>query len=188
MTTAEDAKRTLADAPSGRRYTEPAIHLHWITPPLVLAQVVLAWVMLCRCRTNAPNAGFLFGLHKSLGLDDLAADPRAARLAVHAPRAGPRPRDAAVDGVWAGKANHWLMYLVLFGMPISGFVMSAHRPLRRQLLGRAPAQAPGQRGAARAGGDRSLGSRSGRSTPWWGCTWPRPCITWPCGGTERWSA
>lgn len=126
MSTTADVKRTLADAPSGRRYTEPAIHLHWITPPLVLAQVVLAWVMLS-LPDKAPNAGALFSLHKSLGLTIwlLILLRLVWRFTHPAPPAGPEiPR-------WQerlGQANHWLMYLVLFAMPISGFVMSATGP------------------------------------------------------------
>ena len=57
---------TVAHAPDGRRYTEVAQHLHWLTPPIVATQVVIAWVR--------------------------------------------------------------LMYLVLFAMPISGYVMSAMEP------------------------------------------------------------
>lgn len=126
MTTTDAAKGTMADAPSGRRYTEPAIHLHWLTPPLILAQVVLAWVFLA-LPDNAPNQGFIIGLHKSLGLTIwlLILARLAWRFTHPAPAAGPNA-SGFLEGL--GKVNHWLMYLVLFAMPISGFVMSATGP------------------------------------------------------------
>ncbi len=126
MSTVDDVKRTMGDAPSGRRYTEPAIHLHWITPPVVLAQVVIAWVMIS-LPDKAPLGGQLFSLHKSLGLTLwLLVLARLAWRFTH-----PAPHPGRETPRWidlAGKANHWLMYLVLFGMPISGFVLSATGP------------------------------------------------------------
>ncbi len=115
-----------ADAPSGRRYTAPAQLLHWITPPVVLAQVAIAWVMLSLPNT-AGQKGLLFDLHKSIGVTIwlLIALRLAWRFTHPAPPAG---REMPAWQHWAGVANHWLMYLVLFAMPISGYVMSAMGP------------------------------------------------------------
>ena len=126
MGLAERTIGTVGDRPSGGRYTEPAIHMHWITPPLVLAQVVLAWVMLS-LPDKAPNAGQLFSLHKSLGLTIWLLV--LARLAWRFTHPAP-PEGANVPRwmTWASHANHWLLYLVLFAMPISGFVLSATGP------------------------------------------------------------
>ena len=93
MSTTVRSDAAIYDAPDGRRYTEVAQHLHWITPPIVLAQVAVAWVMRLTWRFTHP-----------------------------APPPGPEmPRWLHLVGV----TNHWLMYLVLFAMPISGYVMSA---------------------------------------------------------------
>lgn len=123
MTTFDEAKRVMADAPSGRRYTGVAMALHWLTPPLVLAQVVLAWIFLATPE-NAPAGGDLIRLHKSLGLTIwlLILARLAWRWTHPAPKAGP---NASRVLELLGAANHWLMYLVLFAMPISGFVLSA---------------------------------------------------------------
>ncbi len=123
MATTARSDATTYDAPDGRRYTELAQHLHWITPPIVLAQVAIAWVMLSLPQT-APQGGFLFGLHKSIGITIwlLIALRLTWRFTHPAPPPGPEmPRWLHLVGV----TNHWLMYLVLFAMPISGYVMSA---------------------------------------------------------------
>ena len=114
---------TVADAPDGGRYTEVAQHLHWLTPPIVAAQVAIAWVMLSLQDKN-PTSGLLFSLHKSIGVTIwlLIAVRLAWRFTHPAPPAG-RAMPRWLDVV--GHINHWLMYLVLFAMPISGYVMSA---------------------------------------------------------------
>ena len=116
----------VAGAPDGRRYTEVAQHLHWLTPPIVAAQVVIAWVMLSLPDKSA-TGGLLFSLHKSIGVTIwLLIAVRLAWRATHpAPRAG-REMPRWMDVV--GRLNHGLMYLVLFAMPISGYVMSAMGP------------------------------------------------------------
>ena len=114
---------TTFDAPDGRRYTSVAQNLHWITPPIVLAQVAIAWVMLS-LPPNAAQGGFLFSLHKSIGITIwlLIALRLTWRFTHPAPPPGPE-MPHWMDLV--GRTTHWLMYLVLFAMPISGYVMSA---------------------------------------------------------------
>jgi cytochrome b561 len=116
----------VADAPDGKRYTEVAQHLHWLTPPIVLAQVVIAWVMLSLPPKDA-TGGLLFDVHKSLGVTIWLVI--AVRLAWRFTHPAPPPgREMPRWLDLLGRANHWLMYLVLFGMPISGYVMSAMGP------------------------------------------------------------
>ncbi len=122
-----------ADAPDGRRYTGVAQALHWLTPPLVMAQVAIAWVMLSLPAAN-PTGGFMFSLHKSIGVTIwlLIAARLTWRAGHPAPAAG-REMPRWMDVV--GRTNHWLMYLVLFAMPISGYVMSAMGPHGVQVWG-----------------------------------------------------
>ena len=123
----------MADAPDGRRYTGVAQALHWLTPPLVLAQVAVAWVMLSLPSAN-PTGGLMFSLHKSIGVTIwlLVATRLLWRAGHPAPKAG-RDMPRWLDVV--GRTNHWLMYLVLFAMPISGYVMSAMGPHGVQVWG-----------------------------------------------------
>lgn len=133
MTSTMNGRSVSADAPNGRRYTEIAQHLHWITPPLLLAQLAIAWVMLSLPPTN-PTDGQLFSLHKSLGITIwlLVALRLTWRLTHPAPKPGQHmPRWLHLAGV----TNHWLMYLVLFITPISGYVMSAMGPHGVQFWG-----------------------------------------------------
>lgn len=123
MTTVSDTGHAAVDAPSGGRYTAPAQAMHWLTVLAIVAIVPIAWVM-TNLPAHDPRGGLLFSLHKSLGVTIWLLI--AARLAW---RAGHPPPPLRADSPrWidvAGKANHWLMYLVFFAMPISGYIMSA---------------------------------------------------------------
>lgn len=106
------------------RYTATAQWLHWVSAALMLAVLVLAWVMESLPNGDAARATIVM-LHKSVGLTILALT--AARLvwrAIHPPP--PAARWAAWEAA-AATASHWLLYLVLLAMPISGYLMSAGR-------------------------------------------------------------
>ncbi len=110
---------------TGRRYTATAQSLHWITAILMFAILPLAWVMVNMPRT-APSREWVYMLHKSLGLTVLALV--AFRLAWRAGHpAPPLPAHLARWEVMAARASHWLLYLVMIGMPISGYLFSAFR-------------------------------------------------------------
>ncbi|MFE0753376.1 cytochrome b [Inquilinus sp. NPDC058860] len=105
------------------RYTATAQGLHWVSATLILAVLVLAWVM-----ESLPNGdasrGTVVMLHKSVGLTILALT--AARLVWRAIHPPPPARWAAWESA-AATASHWLLYLVLLAMPLSGYLMSAGR-------------------------------------------------------------
>ena len=113
----------MADAPSGRRYTELAQHLHWVTAALAFAVIPVAWVM-THLPEHSPLQGQLFDLHKSLGLTIwLFVVTRLVWRATHpAPALGPHT-PAWIE--WGSKASHWLIYMLFFLMPISGFTTSS---------------------------------------------------------------
>ena len=113
---------TASDAETAPRYTGVAQALHWITTLLVLAILPIAWVMTALPEHSA-RAGPLFALHKSLGVTIFLIV--AARLLW---RGLNPPPPLAGEPPWvkvASKVSHWLLYAVLLGMPISGYVMSA---------------------------------------------------------------
>ena len=104
------------------RYTAAAQWLHWISAALMAAVLVLAWVMESLPNGDASRATALM-LHKSVGLTILALT--AARLvwrAIHPPP--PATRWAAWESA-AAIASHWLLYVALLAMPLSGYLMSA---------------------------------------------------------------
>jgi cytochrome b561 len=105
------------------RYAPTAQWLHWITALLVLATVPIAWVMATMPHGAPPREGY-FALHKSLGVTILLLT--AARLAWRARHHAPPPPPGVPRwSVLAARANHALLYAVLLGMPVSGYIESA---------------------------------------------------------------
>jgi cytochrome b561 len=106
-----------------RRYTATAQALHWVVAVLMFAVVPLAWVMVNLPRT-APWREDLYTLHKSIGLTILTLV--AVRLAWRATHPAPELPSRMIR--WertAAFASHWLLYLILLGMPVSGYLLSA---------------------------------------------------------------
>ncbi|MCK8786435.1 cytochrome b/b6 domain-containing protein [Roseomonas sp. NAR14] len=109
--------------PLPTRYDAVARFLHWLTALLLLAVIPLAWQMLA-LPENDPRAGLYFTLHKSIGVTILAlAALRLAWRATHP--APPLPAGTPRWAVAAAHASHWLLYLALLAMPISGYVLTA---------------------------------------------------------------
>ena len=106
-----------------RRYTPVAQALHWLTALLVFLTVPLAWVMV-NMPSTAHISGQLFTLHESFGLTILMIV--AVRLIWRARHpAPPLPEHFARWDRLASRASHWLLYVILIGMPISGYLMNA---------------------------------------------------------------
>ena len=117
---------TIATAAPGTRtrYSGAMQAFHWATAALMFAILPLAWVMVS-LPDDAAGRGLLYTLHKSVGVTILALV--AVRLAWRATRPVV-PRELPGMPRWmalAGHANHWLLYAILFAMPVSGYVMSS---------------------------------------------------------------
>jgi cytochrome b561 len=105
------------------RYTLAAQALHWITAVLMFTLLPLAWVMVSMPRTAA-NRELIYTLHKSLGLTVLALV--AARLILRAIHPAPELPGSLTRWERASAAlSHWLLYLIMLGMPLSGYLFSA---------------------------------------------------------------
>jgi cytochrome b561 len=105
------------------RYTLAAQALHWITAVLMFTLLPLAWVMVSMPRTAA-NRELIYTLHKSLGLTVLALV--AARLILRAIHPAPQLPGSLTRWERASAAlSHWLLYLIMLGMPLSGYLFSA---------------------------------------------------------------
>ena len=105
------------------RYNATAQALHWLTALLMFAVVPLAWVMVSMAKGD-PSRGLLFTLHKSFGLTILVIV--ACRLAWRATHPAP-PLPGGFERWSKAMAfvSHWLLYLILLGMPISGYILSS---------------------------------------------------------------
>jgi cytochrome b561 len=94
------------------------ILIHWTTAALLLAALALAWLV-----PDGPGQGdsLLVLLHKSVGLTVLAL----AALRVLVRNAARLPREdsgiARVEAL-AARVVHWLLYVILLAMPISGYL------------------------------------------------------------------
>jgi cytochrome b561 len=105
------------------RYTEVAQALHWLTALLVFLTIPLAWVMV-NMPSTAHIAGQLFTLHESIGITILIIV--ATRLTWRARHpAPPLPESFARWDRLVAHVSHWLLYVILLGMPISGYLMNA---------------------------------------------------------------
>ena len=107
---------------SGQRYNSTAQLTHWITAALMFAVLPLGWEAVSLPMESPPDK-LMFTLHKSVGLTILAIV--AVRLAWRATH--PAPPLTGNLARWekaAAFTSHWLLYLILLGMPVSGYVLS----------------------------------------------------------------
>ena len=103
-----------------RRYTTPAMALHWLLALLMLVLVILGWFMIGIAR-GIPARGFYFNLHKSIGIVGGAAV--ILQLWWRAKR--PPPALPATLPRWQIKASsisHKLLYLCMVLLAVSGYV------------------------------------------------------------------
>src|SRR6201996_3166744 len=108
---------------SSGRYTLTAQVLHWITAALMFVILPIAWVMV-NMPKSAQFRGLLFTLHKSVGLTIVVLV--AVRIAWRAKHpVPPLEVDLARWAKVAAGGSHWVLYVVLVGMPISGYLLDA---------------------------------------------------------------
>lgn len=106
---------------SKERWGRVSIALHWLTALLVIGLAVVGLVM-----TGLPNSALkvqVYALHKSVGLTvlALAALRLLWRLVAGAPDEIPAPRLQQL----AAKAVHWALYVLLFALPLSGWLFNS---------------------------------------------------------------
>lgn len=117
-----------------RRYEPGAQWFHWITAALVFTLIPLGWAFANFKTEGDPPTSFkgpfpgapgdYASLHKTLGLIVFALI--VARIIYRI--ANPPPAmPGAMNGFTRGlaHASHWLLYLTLFGMPISGYIAAS---------------------------------------------------------------
>lgn len=100
------------------RYSTVAIVLHWLIAAAIIFQVILAW----RMDGRTPQGFALIQLHKSVGISILLLS--LARLAwrlTHRPP--PMPAGLATWERWLARIAHVGLYVIMIGMPITGWIM-----------------------------------------------------------------
>lgn len=108
--------------PRSERYDRTAVALHWLIAALVVAQFAWGWWMQGIPKQPPGARVDAFNLHKSVGLTILALMLlRVSWRAAHAPPAlPPMPSWQAT----LARLTHVLLYVVLFLMPLSGYLGS----------------------------------------------------------------
>lgn len=104
-----------------QRYTKTAIVFHWLIAALVILNVALAWIWPSLADANVRPA---IDLHKSVGITVLGlAIMRLLWRLSHTPPA--LPRGYAKWEVTTSHITHWLLYVVIFAMPLTGWIMDS---------------------------------------------------------------
>lgn len=105
-----------------QRYTRTAMLLHWLVALLLLGQFALGWYLESIPR-GVPARGYFVNLHKSTGLlIGLLILVRLGWRLTHTPP----PLPVSMPG-WqqqAAAASHYLLYVFMLVMPLSGYVAS----------------------------------------------------------------
>jgi cytochrome b561 len=105
-------------------YTSTAKSLHWLILALLIAQFTVALAMPHIGRNTRPDT--LINLHLSIGVLILAV--AIVRLAWRVTHREPEPEDGVPP--WqtlSARFVHWLLYLLLFALPILGWINASWR-------------------------------------------------------------
>ena len=132
----------LEQAPSAGRpdgYTRVAIALHWLVAALIAAAFGIAWSL--PDKLNSPGDLRLLSYHKWIGLSifGLVVLRSLWRLTHPAP---PLPATTLQWQRQIARLTHALLYLLLFAIPASGFLMSSAAGVQVVYLGVLPLPMP----------------------------------------------
>lgn len=109
-------------SPTATRYTGVAIGLHWLMAALLVAGFALGWTM--AAMEFSPQKLRMMSWHKWLGITllGLVALRLLWRLTHPAP---PLPATVPLWQRGAAHAVHFLLYLLMFAIPLSGWLYSS---------------------------------------------------------------
>ena len=117
---------------TGGAYTGTAKALHWLIVALLIAQFIFAWTMPHIGRTVPVST--LIDLHVWFGVSILLV--AVVRLAVRATHGEPEPEDGLPP--WqhqSARMMHWLLYVLLFVVPILGWMNASWRGMTVSFFG-----------------------------------------------------
>ena len=121
------AAQPIASAGAGGRstYSAVAIALHWLIAALLLTNIGLAWYF---GTLKGPAEVAPLALHKSIGITVLLLTLlRIVWRLVNRPP--PFPATMKPWEVWAARISHFMFYVIMLGMPLSGWAMVSASPL-----------------------------------------------------------
>jgi cytochrome b561 len=124
MTAAAQSAGTLTH-PGRSTYSGVAIALHWLIAGLIIANIGLAWWF---NTLKGPAEVAPLALHKSIGITVLLLSlVRIGWRFTSAPP--PLPAYMRPWERWLAKATHLVFYLLMLGLPLSGWAMVSASPL-----------------------------------------------------------
>jgi cytochrome b561 len=113
-------------------YTGTAKALHWTIVALLIVQFVLSWAMPEIRRDTKPDT--LINLHLSFGA--LILGVAIIRLCWRATHAEPPPQDGVPPWqLQSARIVHWLLYALLFVLPILGWINASWRGFPATVFG-----------------------------------------------------
>ena len=113
--------RSVSGPAPAARYTGTAMLLHWLVAAGIIANVTLAWIWPHLADASVRPA---IDTHKSIGITVLGlAIMRLLWRIAHPPP--PMPTRYQRWEIGLSHATHWLLYLIIFAMPISGWIMDS---------------------------------------------------------------
>ena len=113
-------------------YTTTAKSLHWLILALLIVQFTVAWTM-PEIHRNTPVTT-LISLHFTMGIVILAV--AIVRLAWRATHAEPEPQDGVPPWqVASARILHWLLYALLFVLPVLGWINASWRGMPIAMFG-----------------------------------------------------
>ena len=112
-------------------YTSVAKFLHWLIAICIIAMLAIGWIM--GSLPNGPDKFALFQLHKSIGITILFLSLfrlgwRLTHKAPPLPAAMPRWEKMAAE------TAHVFFYIIIIGMPLTGWVIISTSPLNMPTL------------------------------------------------------
>jgi cytochrome b561 len=117
---------------AARTYTGTAKTLHWLIVAMLIAQFIFAWTM-PEIRRDTPVTT-LISLHFTVGILILAV--AIVRLTWRLTHGEPAPEDGLP--LWqmqSARATHWLLYILLFVLPILGWINASWRGMPIVMFG-----------------------------------------------------
>ena len=104
-----------------RKYSGVAMALHWLVAAGILANIALAWIWPHLADASVRPA---IDTHKSIGITVLGlAIARLLWRLTHRPPALPTTYQRWEIGL--SHVTHWLLYALIFAMPLSGWIMDS---------------------------------------------------------------
>jgi cytochrome b561 len=129
---ARSPKRETTVERKGASYNGVAKTLHWLILALLIAQFIFAWTM-PHIGRNTPVTT-LIGLHFSFGITIIAV--AIVRLIWRLTHVEPPPEDGIRPWQTASaRLVHWLLYILLFVVPILGWINASYRGMPIVMFG-----------------------------------------------------